>query len=228
MDLPSTTELVFNNNDQVELKLMIDAIAAASQREAEAHETIIMLSKENDELKMKLKTLLEDNSKLIELYEQAAPENSNRHANEEEDAKEISSKVDDGCYHIETREDETELKEMVVNLQHQLMKINEENDKLISLYERAIQERDDLTTTLSCSGQERVETKAEMDCPEKLVKVNEVCSSIFSNVTCVPFLIDGRRNKVKIWGVVEAVHYPGDVVTNSDDISRLLNVFLVV
>ncbi|PQQ14032.1 hypothetical protein Pyn_37758 [Prunus yedoensis var. nudiflora] len=34
----------------MELKTMVDAIAAASEREAEAHETAIILSKENDGL----------------------------------------------------------------------------------------------------------------------------------------------------------------------------------
>ncbi|KAJ8552062.1 hypothetical protein K7X08_028505 [Anisodus acutangulus] len=63
--------------DQTELKTIVDAIAAASQREAEAHETAISLSKENDELRLKLKVLIEDNNKLIELYEQAVAEKNN-------------------------------------------------------------------------------------------------------------------------------------------------------
>ncbi|OIT33992.1 PREDICTED: kinesin-like protein KIN-12E [Nicotiana attenuata] len=63
--------------DQAELKTIVDAIAAASQREAEAHETAISLSKENDELRVKLKVLIEDNNKLIELYEQAVAEKNN-------------------------------------------------------------------------------------------------------------------------------------------------------
>ncbi|KAK4709442.1 hypothetical protein R3W88_030367 [Solanum pinnatisectum] len=64
-------------SDQTELTTIVDAIAAASQREAEAHETAISLSKENDELRMKLKILIEDNNKLIELYEQAVAEKNN-------------------------------------------------------------------------------------------------------------------------------------------------------
>lgn len=64
-------------SDQTELTTIVDAIAAASQREAEAHETAISLSKENDELRMKLKVLIEDNSRLIELYEQAVAEKNN-------------------------------------------------------------------------------------------------------------------------------------------------------
>ncbi|KAL0370246.1 UNVERIFIED_CONTAM: Kinesin-like protein KIN-12E [Sesamum angustifolium] len=63
---------------ETELKTMVDAIAAASQREAEAHEMAIFLSKENDELRMKLKVLIEDNNKLIDLYERAVAENSKK------------------------------------------------------------------------------------------------------------------------------------------------------
>ncbi|XP_047158783.1 kinesin-like protein KIN-12E [Vigna umbellata] len=173
MDLPSTIDMpVINNNDQLELKAMVDAIAAASQREAEAHETAIILAKENDELKMKLKTLIEDNSKLIELYEQAAAENINRNAHKGEDAHETGSQIDNGCFSLEITKEEAELKGVVENLQHQLMEINEENEKLMNLYERAMQERDDLKRTLSCIGQDQVETKGFVDCPEKLVEVD--------------------------------------------------------
>ncbi|KAL3828638.1 hypothetical protein ACJIZ3_017440 [Penstemon smallii] len=61
-------------SDQTEIKTMVDAIAAASQREAEAHEMAIFLSQENDGLRMKLKELIDDNNKLIDLYEKAAAE----------------------------------------------------------------------------------------------------------------------------------------------------------
>ncbi|KAK7261134.1 hypothetical protein RIF29_27438 [Crotalaria pallida] len=173
MELPSTTDMpAININDQLELKAMVDAIAAASQREAEAHEMAIILSKENDELRMKLKALLEDNSKLIELYEQAAAESKNGNANKVEDAQEVGSKIDNGCYLLETtREEVTELKRVVENLQHQLTEMNEENEKLMSLYETAMQERDDLKRTLARSALEKVETKEEMECPEKLVEI---------------------------------------------------------
>jgi kinesin family protein 15 len=175
---PSMTDMPVNNiNGQMELKTMVDAIAAASQREAEAHETAIILSRENEELRVKIRALLEDNSKLIELYEQATSENNRK------------------------SEEEAALKRVIEDLQHQLMEVNEENDKLMSLYERAMQEKDDLKRlyesamqekddlkrlyeramqekddlerTLSCSGHERVETKGELDCVEKLVEVDE-------------------------------------------------------
>ncbi len=60
VELPSlpTDVPIINLNDQMEMKTMVDAIAAASQREAEARETAIMLSKENEDLRMKLKQSL--------------------------------------------------------------------------------------------------------------------------------------------------------------------------
>lgn len=74
LPLASNDMSTISFSDQMELKTMVDAIAAASQREASAHETAIALSKENDELRMKLRVLIEDNNKLIELYETAASE----------------------------------------------------------------------------------------------------------------------------------------------------------
>ncbi|KAK6144159.1 hypothetical protein DH2020_020979 [Rehmannia glutinosa] len=65
-----TSLINIGQSDQSELKTMVDAIASASQREAEAHEMAIFLSKEN-ELRTKLKVLIEDNNKLIDLCESA-------------------------------------------------------------------------------------------------------------------------------------------------------------
>lgn len=167
---PSMTDMPININSQLELKTMVDAIAAASQREAEVNETAIILSRENEELRVKLRALLEDNSKLIELYEQATAE-SNRNITKGENSQEIESKVENS-YLLEKREEEATLKRVVEDLQHQLMEINEENEKLMSLYERAMQEKDDLKRTLSCYEHGRVETKGEFDCMEKLVEVD--------------------------------------------------------
>ncbi|XP_028785616.1 kinesin-like protein KIN-12E [Neltuma alba] len=177
MDLPPSPSnmSIISINDQLELKAMVDAIAAASQREAEAHETAIILSKENDELKMKLKILIEDNSKLIELYEQAAAENNNIIVNKAEDAQEDAAQVNGGCSPEGAREEDTEpeMKRAIENLQHQVLEMNEENEKLMSLYERAMQERDDLKRILSSCVHERDESRREMECPEKLVEVDE-------------------------------------------------------
>ncbi|KAG7950379.1 hypothetical protein I3843_13G109300 [Carya illinoinensis] len=175
VELPSlsTNAPIINLNDQMELKTMVDAIAAASQREAEAHETAIMLSKENDELRMKLKVLIEDNNKLIELYERAAAE-SNYNSTYQAERAEGGIEVHNGDSFTElVKEKETGMKEVVENLEHQLIEINEENEKLLGLYEKAMQERDELKRMLSC-GQRRVENKLEFDCPEKLVEVDGV------------------------------------------------------
>ncbi|KAJ0860309.1 hypothetical protein HanRHA438_Chr13g0622261 [Helianthus annuus] len=82
-----TTPNVTHVRDQGELQTMVDAIAAASQREAEAHETAIILSKENDELRVKLKMLIDDNNKLIELYDHAVADNQQKISQVEESQK---------------------------------------------------------------------------------------------------------------------------------------------
>lgn len=82
-----TTPTVTQVSDQRELQTMVDAIAAASQREAEAHETAIILSKENDELRIKLKMLIDDNNKLIELYEKAVADGQQNITRAEESQK---------------------------------------------------------------------------------------------------------------------------------------------
>ncbi|XP_043701671.1 kinesin-like protein KIN-12E isoform X12 [Telopea speciosissima] len=120
-------------DDQMELKTMVDAIAAASQREAQAHESAILLAKENEELRMKLKVLLEDNNKLIELYERAVAE----------------TKVHDKSSTTSSDEKEVERTNEIVNLAHQLHEMQEENEKLMGLYEKAMQEKDDLKRMLS-------------------------------------------------------------------------------
>jgi kinesin family protein 15 len=169
----STDVPIISLHDQMELKTMVDAIAAASQREAEAHETAIMLSKENDELRMKLKVLIEDNNKLIELYERAAAESIYESTNKAERAEEGSAEVQNRDSFSElAKEKEIEMKRVVENLEHQLMEINEENEKLMGLYERAMQERDELKRMMSSCVQRRFETKLEIDFPEKPVEVD--------------------------------------------------------
>ncbi|KAJ1696848.1 hypothetical protein LUZ63_005360 [Rhynchospora breviuscula] len=82
-----------DSDPELELKAMVHAIAAASQREAEAHETTISLAKENEDLKLQLSAIMEDtrrggtenlevqvremyqeNEKLLGLYEDAMHE----------------------------------------------------------------------------------------------------------------------------------------------------------
>nr|QWT43325.1 kinesin-like protein KIN12D [Citrullus lanatus] len=166
LPLASTDTSTINFSDQVELKTMVDAIAAASQREANAHETAIALSKENDELRMKLRVLIEDNNKLIELYETAASEckygNENKVETAQNDVKvvEISSENEDH-------------EKAVERLQQQLVEMHEENDKLMSLYEGAMQEKNELKKMLSSLERTQVDTRGESDCIEKFVEVDD-------------------------------------------------------
>ncbi|KAL7611642.1 hypothetical protein Lser_V15G05867 [Lactuca serriola] len=131
-------------SDQRELQTMVDAIAAASQREAEAHETAIILSKENDGLRTKIKMLIDDNNKLIELYERAVAD-SQQNITKAEEAK------NDDYVHLAQKELELNLKREKENLEHQLIEMHEENDKLMGLYEKAMQERDELKRIISSS-----------------------------------------------------------------------------
>lgn len=151
-------------NDQMELKTMVDAIAAASQREAEAHQTAIVLSKENDELRMKLKILIDDNNKLIELYERAVEENQNKNSNGAQNSQPDNTEEDHSIHFAEfAREEEVGMKKEVENLEHQLMEMHEENEKLMGLYEKAMQERDEFKKILSSGGQKSVENKEEFN-----------------------------------------------------------------
>ncbi|XP_057508458.1 kinesin-like protein KIN-12E [Actinidia eriantha] len=167
IELPSVT------TDQIELKTMVDAIAAASQREAEAHETAIFLSKENEELRMKLKVLIEDNNKLIELYEQAVSENTDKGRGNVRNCQEYNIEDRSNHHYGEfANEKELVVKREVENLEHQLMEMHEENEKLMVLYEKAMQERDEFKRLFSSGGKNIVETKGEFNFPEKLVEVD--------------------------------------------------------
>ncbi|KAL7226298.1 hypothetical protein ACSBR1_021419 [Camellia fascicularis] len=169
---PTTDQMVNTLNDQLELKAMVDAIAAASQREAEAHETAIILSKENDELRMKLKVLIEDNNKLIEMYEGAISENTDKSGDKVQNCQEYNT--DDHINNFDRfAEKKLGVKMEGENLEHQLTEMHEENEKLMVLYEKAMQERDEFKRMLSSEG-DIVQTKGELHCSEKLVEVDEV------------------------------------------------------
>ncbi|XP_074294983.1 kinesin-like protein KIN-12E [Silene latifolia] len=162
-EVPSTL------TSDVELKAMVDAIAAASQREAEAHEVAITLSKENDELRAKIKVLVEDNSKLIELYERAV---------EEKNAKVGLNAENGGNYEAQNMEidiapdmEGTEGKQSE-DLEHQLAELHEENEKLLSLYETAMQERDDLKRKLSSALHDNSLETGKSFFSEKLAEVD--------------------------------------------------------
>ncbi|KAL5763630.1 hypothetical protein ACOSQ2_016224 [Xanthoceras sorbifolium] len=185
---------IINFNDQIELKTMVDAIAAASQREAEAHQTAIVLSikneelqskldvliedkseltKCNEELRLKQKVLIEEKSKLIELYERAAAESNYQNLNKAELAEEnVTEDNSSGYLDTLVEGNEVEMKKVVENLEHQLMEMHEENEKLLELYEKAMQERDEFKRMISSSGWNRAKARGEFDCPEKLVEVD--------------------------------------------------------
>lgn len=158
--------------DQMELKTMVDAIAAASQREAEAHERAFKLSQENDELRLKLKGYVEDNKQLLELYEQKAAERDYKCLNEADSTHEnVAMDHTDSVLNERSEEKEVELKNVVDNLEQLLVEMHEENEKLMGLYERAMQERDEFKRMLSSGSLNRREAR-EFECPEKLVEVD--------------------------------------------------------
>ncbi|XP_068651020.1 kinesin-like protein KIN-12E [Aristolochia californica] len=161
----TTTMEVPTQNDQTELQIMVNAIAASTQQEAEAHETAIVLAKENEELRTKLKILVEDNNKLIELYEGAVVEANIKKVGEDDNnnSKNVMEVDSVNSYH---EDDKSEVKD-VENLEHQLQEMHEENEKLMELYEKAMQERDEFKRMLA-------EVQKGSDPPEMPVKVDQV------------------------------------------------------
>ncbi|KAE8734813.1 putative ubiquitin ligase protein cop1 [Hibiscus syriacus] len=171
LSLSADVPTINNPNDQVELKTMVDAIAAASQREAEAHEKAFKLSQENDELRSKLKGYVEDNKQLLELFEQKAAERNYKSLNEGDINEYVTNHTDAGL-HENGEEELVKLKKDVDNLEQQLTEMHEENDKLMGLYERAMQERDEFKRMLSSLGTPNRKEPREFECLEKLVEVD--------------------------------------------------------
>ncbi|XP_066386122.1 kinesin-like protein KIN-12G [Miscanthus floridulus] len=176
---------------QMELKTLVDAIASASQREAEAHETAIGLAKENEELRMQLKVLFEDHKRLVELYENAVvnveanqdrnPVNedllnaqpaatSDLHAHNSSNVAEESKIVDEQC----TKEDNLS-RITSVELRLQLEEMHEENDRLMGLYEKAMQERDEFKRKIL--EQSDSEAVKEIQLDEKDVEMSEAAEN---------------------------------------------------
>jgi len=202
LELPLSTDAsVVNANDQMELKTMVDAIAAASQREAEAHEKAITLYTENNELQLKietfivaneelqskLKALIEEKNSLIEMYERAASKSSYNNVNDSEseqngmEVRDDDNSAERGQNGMEVHNNDSaselaNLSELemktVENLEQQRMELHEENEKLMGLYEIAMHERDELRRRLSSYEQNRVESRGELHCPEKHVEVD--------------------------------------------------------
>ncbi|XP_062214569.1 kinesin-like protein KIN-12G [Phragmites australis] len=171
---------------QMELKTLVDAIASASQREAEAHETAIGLAKENEELRMQLKVLIEDNKRLVELYEHAiANVETNQDINcptipQTEDASDQQSSHPFGG--ISVNKDlldahpvgTTDLpvhNSSNAELHLRLEEMHEENDRLMGLYEKAMQERDEFKRKIF--EQSDSETREEIQSCEKDAEISE-------------------------------------------------------
>ncbi|KAG6533292.1 hypothetical protein ZIOFF_007158 [Zingiber officinale] len=168
-----------SSDEQIELKTMVDAIAVASQREVKAHESAIALARENEELRLKLNVLIDDNNKLIELYESAIAEGANNVAVcgckfvQTEGQDEISSEHNDNRLEESNYEfHDSEIKD-IESLQHQLHDLHEENEKLMGLYEEAMKERDEFKRILASMETKVSSTKEEISCPEKLVEMDE-------------------------------------------------------
>eukprot|EP00258_Populus_trichocarpa_P048233 XP_024464252.1 kinesin-like protein KIN-12E isoform X2 [Populus trichocarpa] len=219
LELPLSTDAsVVNANDQMELKTMVDAIAAASQREAEAHEKAIALYTENNELQLKLETfivaneelqsklkaLIEEKNSLIEMYERAASKSSYNNVNDSEseqngmEVRDDDNSAERGQNGMEVHNNDSaselaNLSELemktVENLEQQRMELHEENEKLMGLYEIAMHERDELRRRLSSYEQNRVESRGELHCPEKHVEVDgEKCLQ-----SCAPPIYLGTK-----------------------------------
>ncbi|GJS51574.1 kinesin-like protein KIN-12E [Tanacetum coccineum] len=122
-EFPLVTTPKATVSDQRELQTMVDAIAAASQREAEAHE-------------------IADNQQNIS----RAEESQRDHVDQTEFVQK-----------------ELEMKRENNNLEHQLIEMHEENDKLLGLYEKEMQERDEFQRLLSSGGLETRDGEANCD-----------------------------------------------------------------
>lgn len=160
-------------SDQTELKTMVDAIGAASEREAEAHEMAIFLSKENDELKMKLKVLIEDNNKLIDLYERAVSENRTESSHSSEIPWKVTTEDHSDSIAKADNTKEVEIEKEFEKLKCQLTEMHEENDKLLSLYEKAMLEGDELKKVIASVQNKNADDKGNNSCPERLVEVDK-------------------------------------------------------
>uniref|UniRef100_A0A0A9E7U9 Uncharacterized protein n=1 Tax=Arundo donax TaxID=35708 RepID=A0A0A9E7U9_ARUDO len=173
---------------QMELKTLVDAIASASQREAEAHETAIGLAKENEELRMQLKVLIEDNKRLVELYEHTIANvevNQDRNCLTIPQTKDASDKQSINPFGGNSVNKDLLDAQSVgtsdlpvhnsssAELRLQLEEMHEENDRLMGLYEKAMQERDEFKRKIL--EQSDSETREEIQLDEK---DTEMCEAV--------------------------------------------------
>ncbi|CAL1403728.1 unnamed protein product [Linum trigynum] len=166
-------------NDQMELKTMVDAIAAATQREAElSNENAEVRSKlearihENEELQSKLKALIEEKNSLIEMYERAASES--KYKASDDNNMDVDSPDN-------TPNDSESRKAALENLEQQLSEMHEENDRLLGLYETAMREKDELRKELHTS--EEAKLKLETALEKKLSDYTRILTTVEEALT---------------------------------------------
>nr|CAB3498193.1 unnamed protein product [Digitaria exilis] len=256
---------------QIELKTLVDAIASASQREAEAHETAIGLAKENEELKMQLKVLIEENTRLVERYEHAMvnaeanqdgnhPTNpriecasdqqgshpcedlpnglpvgtSDLHAQNSSNMEEESKIVDEKCINEDKLSRNTS-----AELRLQLEEMHEENDRLMGLYEKAMEERDEFKRKiLEQSNSETVEESDDKDVemseaadPENLevkhvhdstiLALKELMQLVRIKLELVQDKVVSAQDAVKYFKILERVSSKADELSASIQLHRL-------
>ncbi|CAI0543880.1 unnamed protein product [Linum tenue] len=166
-------------NDQMELKTMVDAIAAATQREAElSNENAEVRSKlearihDNEELQSKLKALIEEKNSLIEMYERAASES--KYKASDDNNMDVDSPDN-------TPNDSESMKAALENLEQQLSEMHEENDRLLGLYETAMREKDELRKELHTS--EEAKLKLETALEKKLSDSTRILKTVEEALT---------------------------------------------
>ncbi|KAG0547577.1 hypothetical protein BDA96_01G092400 [Sorghum bicolor] len=220
---------------QMELKTLVDAIASASQREAEAHETAIGLAKENEELRMQLKVLIENNKRLVELYEHAVvnveanqdgnPVNedllnaqpaatSDLHSHNSSNVAEESKIVDEKC----TNEDNFS-RITSVELRLQLEEMHEENDRLMGLYEKAMQERDEFKRKILEQSDSEVVKEIQLD--EKDVEMSEAAENPEVNHVHNSTIVALKEVLQIVWSKLELVQ---DKVVSAQDAVKYFKV----
>ncbi|CAL1390479.1 unnamed protein product [Linum trigynum] len=172
-------------NNHVELKSMVVAIAAATQREAElSNENAEVRSKleariqENEELQSKLKALIEEKNSLIEMYERAASEIKYKASCDNMGVDSPGNKPNGS----ESR------KAVLENLEQQLTEMHEENDRLLGLYEAAMREKDELRKKLHASEEAKLklETAKENKLTDsaRILTAMEEAFTEFDRVSC--------------------------------------------
>ncbi|GLJ17029.1 hypothetical protein SUGI_0294640 [Cryptomeria japonica] len=203
---------------QRELKDLVEAISVASQREAEAQGDAIFLATEVEDLRKKLRESVDDNKRLIDMFEKVIQERDEiRKA--EEDSREVQEKLQEQVLLLRNQVEELQkeidgqsdtfrkddytnnwpegvnvvnaeveqtvvLRKEVDDLRLKLHDTSEENERLLELYEKAMQEKDEIR-------------KAEKDSREVQIKLQEQVLLLRNQVEKLEEEIDGQNSTVK-------------------------------